>query len=270
MAHTNLESQVAVITGGTKNIGLAIATHFLKKGWAVMVLSRSRSPVEQLLRAAAELPGRLKLFRADVTDPMEVKKAAAQIEQLHGRTDLLVNNAGGLCIQEPLRETDPAWFKAVFDLNICGVFNTCHAFGESIIRSRGKIINLSGGGATAATEDGWNLAYSSAKAAVLRFTEALANQLKPQGVEVYAIDPGWVPSPEELQEIQSNQSQGRVDLSYIRSASNTPELIDYLLANGAPSISGKLVSVLDDYRAIINRLSAEPNPDSLKLRLAGF
>lgn len=270
MTQANVVPQVAVITGGTKNIGLAIATHFLKKSWAVMVLSRNQSPVDQLLQAAAESPGVLRLFNVDVTRPEAVKQAAAQVEQLYGRIDLLVNNAGGLCTSEPLLETAPAWFKSVLELNICAVFNTCHAFGHLIIRSRGKIINLSGGGATAATEDGWNLAYSSAKAAVLRFTEALANQLKPHAVEVYAIDPGWVPSPEELEEMQSNPLEHRVDLSYIRSANETPQLIDYLLENGTPSISGKLLSVIDDYRMIIRRLSAAPNPDALKLRLAGL
>jgi NAD(P)-dependent dehydrogenase (short-subunit alcohol dehydrogenase family) len=259
---------VAVVTGGTSNIGLAIAAHFLNCGWNVTVLSRGRQSAARLLGVAASAPGALELLQADVTEPVELERAALLVAQRFGRVGLLVNNAGGLCEKEALLETDPAWFRSVFDLNMCGTFNSCRAFGELIIKSRGKIINLSGGGATSASPDGWNLAYTSAKAAVLRFTESLANQLAPQGVEVYAVDPGWVPSPEERQKILNNeQPEELVDKTYLRAAEETPALIAYLLTNGGPDLTGRLFSVLDDYRQTISLLRRHPDSEALKLRL---
>lgn len=264
MSSSQNQTRVVIVTGGTKNIGLGITKHFLNEGANVVTLSRGNHSPD----LADSSPDKLELIKADVTRIEDVNAAALQVSRRFGRVDLLINNVGGGCEKEPLLQTNPAWFKSVIDLNVCSTFNTCHAFGRLIIESRGKIFNLSGGGANAAAADGWNLAYSSAKAAVLRFTEALANQLKPFAVEVYAIDPGWVPSEEERNRILTrNQHEELVNPSYLSSPNDAALLINYLANCGSLALSGKVFSVSEDYRSIIETLKTEQNFDAHKLRL---
>jgi NAD(P)-dependent dehydrogenase (short-subunit alcohol dehydrogenase family) len=261
--------QTALVTGGTKNIGLAIATRLLKRGWRVVVLSRMQNPSEELASLEARFSGRLLSFTTDVTRVTDLQEVAREISRMSWKLDLLVNSAGGLWAVEPLFETEPAAFQQVVELNVCGVFNSCHIFGQSLNPGVGCIVNLSGGGASAALENGCNLAYSSAKAAILRLTEAMANQLRASGTNVYAVDPGWVPWPEVWDDIRRRQSQGEiVDISSVRPADATADLIEFLLENNAPELSGKCFSVLDDYRSTIAHLRVHRDNDALTLRMA--
>ncbi|HLB41743.1 MAG TPA: SDR family oxidoreductase [Gammaproteobacteria bacterium] len=261
-------NKIVLITGGTGNIGRSITEFYLNKGWVTIILSRRYNKSQLEKKWLAEHPGTFYFFEADLTQYENLKAVYSFIDSTYGKLDLLINCAGGLCSEENIKTTTPESFLKAFELNVQSVYNTCHRFIQLLTEARGLIINFSGGGATADQSNGVFVSYPVAKTALLRLTEILANQLAKIHISVFAIDPGWVPSEEDWQEINASKATDHlVDTSYICSPDKTPLLIDYLFSHRDNSISGKLFSVLDDYKATIANLKIGDNSDLLKLRL---
>jgi 3-oxoacyl-[acyl-carrier protein] reductase len=188
-----LAGRSALITGANQGLGRAIATSFVRAGASVLLMARG----EDLLRQTAEelaplatLPGqRVLCLRGDVASP---ESCAAVVRRgLEWLPDLtvLVNNAGVYGPLGRLEEVDgDAWMEAV-QINLFGTVHMCRAVIPHFRRRRyGKIINLSGGGATAPLPR--ISAYACSKAAVVRLTETLAEELRDARVDVNAIAPG--------------------------------------------------------------------------------
>ena len=172
-----MSNRVAIVTGGTSGIGRATALALKEAGCTVYELSRRAQSVEGLHHIAA-----------DVTKEETIRAAVAEIMAREGRIDILVNNAG-FGISGAVEFTDTADAKALFDVNFFGMV-TMNRVVVPIMREagRGRIVNLSSVAAPCPIP--FQAYYSAGKAAVNAYTMALANELRPFGITVCAVQPG--------------------------------------------------------------------------------
>lgn len=174
---------VALVTGGTRGIGKAMATALVREGYRVAVSSRSAEAVE---KTAAEL-GCVGIA-ADVRKPGPL---VSRVQEMLGPIDLLVNNAGSGGPFGPLWETDPeAWWECL-EVNLRGPMLLCREVLKSMVARRsGRIINVASGAGAAAIPN--LMAYVVSKTALIRLTEGLALEAGMHGIKVFALHPGTV------------------------------------------------------------------------------
>jgi len=187
-----LAGRFAIITGASQGLGEEIAKHFVAEGASILLCARSEPAVravERRLSAAARNGQKVLGRAADVAKRRDVDRIVAEALEAFNRIDILVNNAGIYGPIGPTHEIDwDAWVDAI-NINLLGLVYVCRAVTPAMIRQKsGKIINLSGGGATNPLPR--MTSYAASKAAVVRFTESLALDLKPYGIDINAIAPG--------------------------------------------------------------------------------
>jgi 3-oxoacyl-[acyl-carrier protein] reductase len=182
----SLEGQVALVTGGGRGIGRNIAVELAEAGMKVAVAARSTNEIEE---TAAQVGGIA--IQCDVSDRASVKRMVERTDKELGPIDLLVSNAG-ISIEEGDAWTlDPDEWWRVFEVNVLGVYLCCRAVIPGMLeRGGGRIVNVASGAAYLPGSS--STAYSASKAAVHRFSETLANQLKERGIPVFSISPGLV------------------------------------------------------------------------------
>jgi 3-oxoacyl-[acyl-carrier protein] reductase len=185
MTDGELQGQVALITGGGRGIGRNIAVELAGAGVKVAVAARSTGEIEE---TAAEVDGLA--IQCDVSDRDSVERIVAETEEKLGPLDLLVSNAGISLEEGAAWELDPDEWWRVFEVNVLGVYLCCRAVIPSMLeRGRGRIVNVASGAAYLPGSS--STAYSASKAAVHRFSETLANQLRGR-IPVFSISPGLV------------------------------------------------------------------------------
>jgi 3-oxoacyl-[acyl-carrier protein] reductase len=183
---SELDAQVGLVTGGGRGIGASVARELAGAGMRVAVSARSRDQVEAV---AAEIGGLA--VAADVSRRVDVEAMVAQVESELGPIDLLFANAGIAGWENATWELEPDEWWRTFEVNVLGAFLCCRAVIPGMIeRGRGRIV-ITGSGA-AYLPSSRNAAYGASKAAVYRFGEILAEQLKPHGIPVFVISPGLV------------------------------------------------------------------------------
>jgi NAD(P)-dependent dehydrogenase (short-subunit alcohol dehydrogenase family) len=187
-----LAGRFAIITGASQGLGEEIAKQFVEEGASVFLCARSAPAVRivaQQLSAIARNGQKVFAQSTNVSKPHDVDQLVAQALDVFKRIDILVNNAGVYGPIGPTHEIDwNAWVDAI-NINLIGLAYVCRAVTPIMMRQKsGKIINLSGGGATNPLPR--MTSYAASKAAVVRFTESLALDLKAHGVDVNAIAPG--------------------------------------------------------------------------------
>ena len=185
-----LENKVAIITGGSRGIGFAIADTFLREGATVILTASS---VENAERAADKLrvqhPGcQVSGISPNLKDLASVREAFAKIVEQYGRVDILINNAG-ISERTPFEQYTEETFSKVMDLNIRAVFNTTRAVVEYMDKQgSGVILNTSSMVSEYGQPSG--VAYPTSKFALNGMTLSLARELGPKGIRVNAVAPG--------------------------------------------------------------------------------
>lgn len=185
-----LKNKVAVITGGTRGIGFAVAQAFLKNGAKVAVLGSRKETVDKALaKLTAENPAwEVMGLYPDLTDYSAVEAAFAEIKASFGGIDILVNNAG-VSAREPIEAYKPEDFKSIMDLNVTAVFNGCKAAVPYMKEAGGgSIINTSSMVAKFGQPSG--VGYPTSKFAVNGMTVSLARELGKYNIRVNAVAPG--------------------------------------------------------------------------------
>lgn len=184
---------VVVVTGGTIGIGRAIATEFAQHGWDVVLSARTQADVDAVTSELAAAGHSVRGVRADVTDPDAVQQLVDRAAQAFGPIDVLVNNAGIPGPRTFAQQVKPADFLEVLRVNLWGAFLCARAVLPSMIeRHRGRIINMTGGGAATGRPLRGGLAYASSKAGVEGMTRNLAVEVERLGITVNAISPGRI------------------------------------------------------------------------------
>ncbi len=187
-----LDGKRAVITGGARGIGRAIAELFVEAGATVIIMDRDEAAGKQTV---AELNARrassASVYILDVTDRDAVERAAEAIANEVGVPDVLVNNAG-IVRNGPASETSEADWRAVIDVNLNGVFFCAQAFGRGMAAvGRGVVVNISSMCGEIVVYPQPQVAYNAAKAGVNLITKSLAVEWAKQGVRVNAVAPGY-------------------------------------------------------------------------------
>jgi 3-oxoacyl-[acyl-carrier protein] reductase len=186
-----LKDQIAIVTGGSRGIGRAIARAFAVEGAAVAVVYRgSQEAANQIATEIRELGRKALAIQADVADAAAVQACVQRVEKELGPVSILVNNAGVIEDDLFIRMKPEAWNK-VIQTNLGGVFNFCHAVAFGMMQRRaGRIINVSSVAAEHVNMGQTN--YAASKGAINSFTRALAVELAKRGVTVNAIAPGFI------------------------------------------------------------------------------
>lgn len=191
----DLTGRVALVTGGSRGLGLQIAEALGEAGAKVMLTSRKAADLEE---AAAHLAARgidARWVAADASQPAEIERVVGETLQRLGDVDILVNNAGATwgapCEDYPLE----AWDK-VMNLNIRSIFLMSQAIGKRsmIPNKRGRIVNIASIAGLAGSADMQFIAYGTSKGAVVNFTRTLAGEWGRHGITVNALAPGFFPS----------------------------------------------------------------------------
>ncbi len=182
-----LEGRHAIVTGGARGIGLAIARRCLANGASVALWDVEAATLADAAEQLAPL-GTVVTALVDVRDEVQIASAAAQSQERFGRIDILVNNAGVLGPTVPAWEHTPTQWRDVIDINLTGAWLCCRAIAPVMLaQRRGRIVNIA---SVAGKEgNGLNAAYSASKAGLISLTKSLGKELASSGVLVNCITP---------------------------------------------------------------------------------
>lgn len=234
--------KTALITGGTKGIGKAIAQEFLQNGYEVILNYCHDEEAALATQAEFNQQGFCPvLMRADVSDEGQVKEMFREIFRIYGRVDVLVNNAGISKIRV-IQETSLYDFEQIFAVNIKGVFLCSKEVVDNMICSGGGcIINISSiwGEVGASCE----VAYSASKGAVIAFTKALAKELAPSHVRVNSVSPGVIDTEmnSHLSEMEAEELISEIPLGRMGTGEDVAKACLYLAQN--TYVTGEVLSV---------------------------
>jgi NAD(P)-dependent dehydrogenase (short-subunit alcohol dehydrogenase family) len=186
----DFEGQVVLVTGGASGIGRATAERFTSLGAIVHILDVDRTAGTRMVGEICREGGSAVLHDADVTDEQVIADVVAQIVEVRGRVDVLLNNAGGSTLSDaPVHELELGEFWRCISLDLGGTVIACkHVLPHMVTARRGSVINVSSIGALVGFPR--VSAYSAAKGGVLALTRAMAVDYAPFGIRVNAVAPG--------------------------------------------------------------------------------
>jgi len=236
--------KIAVVTGGSRGIGRAIALRLAEGGAQVVVNYRGNEAAANEAVAQIEAKGSKAIaVQADVSQPAEAQALIDAAKKQFGRIDILVNNAGTTRDMLIMRMSEEDW-DVVIDTNLKGSFNCIKAVTRQMMRQRsGRIINITsiagiGGNAGQAN-------YASAKAGLIGLTKTVAKEMGSRGITCNAVAPGLVPTdltaslPEELVQVAIE----RTPLGRIGTPEDMAEAVAFLASDEASFITGQILAV---------------------------
>ena len=186
-----LDGKVAVVTGGSRGLGLAMVKALARDGARVMIASRAPASVDQAVAQVQAQGGQAAGMAVDVGALDQVTALAEATIRTFGRLDIWVNNAGTAGPYGATLDFSPETFNQVIQTNIMGTYYGSRvALSQFIAQGSGKLINLLGAGWNKPVP--WQNAYASSKVWIRWFTRALAEETRGSGVGVYAFNPGMV------------------------------------------------------------------------------
>ena len=236
-----LEHGVAIVTGGSRGIGLAVATELARAGAKVALVARDGVRAAE---AGGELPGGGHLGCAcDVADAAAVSEAVRRITGELGGPTILVNNAGITRDSILLRMKDEAWDE-VIDVNLKGAFNMAKAVIRGMLRRRdGVILNISS--VVGLTGNPGQVNYAASKAGILGLTKSLAREVASRGIRCNAIAPGYIETEmtAALTEKQTRTLLARIPLGRLGAPDDVAGLARFLAGPAARYITGQVVVV---------------------------
>lgn len=186
-----LDGKIALITGGTSGIGLAIAKKFIEHGAYAILFGQNE---EKGKAAIAELPEEKAFFQSiDVSKTDLVELAIKELLAKHGKIDILVNNAGITRDELMMKMKESDWDQ-VLDTNTKSCFNTCRALARPMLKARqGKMINISS--IIGLIGNPGQVNYAASKGAIISMTKAMALEFASRSIQVNCIAPGFIETP---------------------------------------------------------------------------
>ncbi len=233
-----MDNKVALITGGVRGIGRAVAVALSKRGWAVAATYRRNE--EQAKSLGAELAAKdvqSLVLQADLSDPVAAEDLVKRTEAKFGRIDALINCIGSYHRHPVLEESTADW-HSMFNDNLHPVFYLSRAVAPGMIaRKWGRIVNFSIAKADQLVGQPFITAHYIAKVGVLILTRSLAKSLAPHGITVNSISPGFIESggapQDEFAQLTKNIPAGRIGLP-----EDAVSVVCYLLSDEAAYVNG--------------------------------
>lgn len=236
--------QTAIVTGGSRGIGRAVAMRLAKDGMNLVINYRGNSAAaEETERLCRELGAEVLLVQGDVSRAEDCEKLAAQAKEAFGRVDVLVNNAGitrdGLLAR--MTEED---FRAVLDVNLVGPWNMMKAVNRIMMKQRyGRIVNLSS--VTGLMGNMGQTNYAAAKAGILGMTKSYAREVAGRGITVNAVAPGFIDTDmtEAMPEGAKDKIITGIPMGRTGKPEDVAEAVAFLASEQAGYITGEVLRV---------------------------
>lgn len=251
-----LKDQVALITGGSRGIGRAIALRFAQEGAKTVVAARTPASLQTIENEIRALGRETLTVSCDVAEDAAVREMVRRAEARFGKIDVLVNNAGYFCSLHPVQEMPDAEWEKTLRRNLTSAFYVCRAALPGMIaRQHGSVILMSSLAAKAAYPFG--APYAAAKAGLLGLTRTLAAEAGPYGIRVNALCPGVVQGTEihekvnrELDRVSGISPEERArdarEFALLRKVLNPEDVAEaalFLACSDSASITGQTLNV---------------------------
>lgn len=243
MSAASLGGRVAIVTGGTRGIGAAIAALLAEHGARVVVSGRDADRVQSALKTMEGLDGRVMGLVADAAKREDAERLVDTAKQEFGRLDVVVNNAGITRDALLVRMKDDDW-DHVMEVNLRGAFLMTRAATKVMMRQRsGRIINIAS--AAGAMGNAGQANYSAAKAGLIGLTKASARELAHWSILVNAVAPGLIETDMSaaIPEAARQAFLAQVPLGRIGTAREVAEVVGFLAGDGASYVTGQIFHV---------------------------
>lgn len=236
--------QTAIVTGGSRGIGRAVAMRLAKDGMNLVINYRGNSAAaEETERLCRELGAEVLLVQGDVSRAEDCEKLAEHAKEAFGRVDVLVNNAGitrdGLLAR--MTEED---FRAVLDVNLVGPWNMMKAVNRIMMKQRyGRIVNLSS--VTGLMGNMGQTNYAAAKAGIVGMTKSYAREVASRGITVNAVAPGFIDTDmtEAMPEGAKDKIITGIPMGRTGKPEDVAEAVAFLASEQAGYITGEVLRV---------------------------
>ncbi|MCE9595004.1 MAG: 3-oxoacyl-[acyl-carrier-protein] reductase [Planctomycetes bacterium] len=238
----NLDGRVALVTGASRGIGKAIALRLALRGARVACVAtsadRARDTAEQCSAAGVKAAA----FGVDAARTVAVTELVGQVTAELGGLDILVNNAGITRDQLILRMSEDE-FDQVIATNLKGAWNFCRAGARTLMKARGRIVNISS--VVGLTGNAGQCNYAASKAGLIGLTRSLAKELAPRGVCVNAVAPGFIETDmtAALDEKARAALLESIPLSRIGTTEEIALAVDFLVGPGGAYVTGQTLVV---------------------------
>lgn len=239
-----LSGKIAMVTGGSRGIGRAIAIDLAQAGADVAVLfAGNREAAEETASRIREAGRRAEIIQCDVSDAAQVNEAVKQVVESFGRIDILVNNAGITRDNLMLRIKEEDWDQ-VIDTNLKGVFLCTKAVTRPMMKQRfGRIINISS--VVGLTGNPGQANYAAAKAGVIGLTKTAAKELASRGITVNAVAPGFIETDmtNRLGDEVQSELMNQIPVSRFGKPEDIAHAVTFLSSERASYITGQTLNV---------------------------
>jgi tropinone reductase I len=239
----DLSGKKALVTGGTKGIGLAIVKEFISLNCEVLLVARNKDEIEGVLKDFSN--NRLSGLQADISNEEDRLKMQEAIEKKWSVLDILVNNAG-MNIRKPTIDYSSSEYREIMDTNLYPAWDLCRLFYPLLIRSRqGNIINISSVAGQTSVRSG--IIYGMSKSALIHMTKYLAAEWSGSGIRVNSVAPWYIKTPltENVLEnkLYRNEVISRTPLGRVGEPADVAAAAAFLCMPAAAYITGQVLSV---------------------------
>ncbi len=238
------EGRVAIVTGGGRGIGRAVAVRLAREGADVAISYRSNDATAQEAAEEVRAAGaRCEIFKGDVASPGDVEALFKGVGEAFGKIDILVNNAGVTRDNLMMRMKEEE-FDDVLKTNLKGTYLCTRAALRPMIRARwGRIVNVSS--VVGLVGNAGQANYAASKAGIIGFTKSVAREVAQRGITANVVAPGYVETEltGSLPEKVKDQIRGQVPAGRFGEAEEVAEVVAFLVGEGAGYVTGQTVAV---------------------------
>ena len=239
-----LKEQVAIVTGGGRGIGRAIARKFAEQGAAVVVTARTDSEILGVTAEIQNSGGKAAAIQADVSREAECEKIVRETHRIFGAVHILVNNAGVLGPVQPIERVEPREWDRVIAVNLSATFRLARAAVRGMMRRRfGRIIAITS--VVGATGNPGQANYVAAKAGITGMIKSIAQEYAKRGVTANCVAPGFIVTPmtDKLNDKQREVILAKIPANRAGTVDEVAAAVAFLAANEAAYVTGQTLHV---------------------------